>query len=57
MATTKPTTPADKPARKPVTLTERVKSQLSNAAIKAKVSTADLDDLAALISKLKALLA
>jgi len=51
------TTSETKPARKPVTLVERTKSQLSAAAIKSKITVADLDDLATHIAKLKALLA
>lgn len=59
MATqTAPKTPATpKAVRAPVDLIARTKTQLSTAVLKAKLSTAQLDDLASHITKLKALLA
>lgn len=56
MATTKVTDAAGPKTRKSVELVDRIKTQLSTATLKSKVSNADLDNLAAHITKLKALL-
>ena len=47
----------DKPKRTPPTLTERIRQQLSNAALKQKLSVEDIAGLESHLAKLKALLA
>lgn len=49
-------TPAVKKVRKVVTLVDRVKTQLSAAALKNKLSIEEIDTLATHLEKLKALL-
>ena len=58
MATqTKPTTTTDKPARKAApSLLDRTKAQWSTATLKAKVTPADIEAMAAHLTKLKSLL-
>lgn len=56
MATAAKTINTDKPKKTPPTLVERVKSQLSGAALRGKVSAEELSTLKAHIDKLSALL-
>jgi hypothetical protein len=55
--TTNATAKPAKTPKTPVALSERIKAQLSQATLKAKVSPEELDMLAAHIGKLKSLLA
>jgi hypothetical protein len=50
-------TTTDKPKRVPPTLTERVRQQLSTAALRQKLTVEDITSLESHLAKLKALIA
>ena len=50
-------TATDKPKRTPPTLTERIKQQLSTAALRQKLTVEDIAGLESHLAKLKALIA